>query len=289
MISIILPVRNCERTIIAAVYSIINQVFQEWELIVLDDGCSDLTVSLVGQISDKRIKIFSDGLRRGFAQRLNQGIQLATGEYIARMDGDDICYDDRLVIQYKYMRDHPEIDLVGGSVMVFDSYGQAKGTRSPPSEHGEICRKPYSGFPIAHPTFLGKADWFRRWRYSELSGGACDYDLMLRSHLKSRFGNVDKIILGYREDGVTLKKSLRYRMELARSLLCGFSNGGRKIAVQGLVLVAAKSAFEAVAVSTGLQSVLLRHRARPAKVSEIARWNQVWERTLQFCKQTHRK
>jgi hypothetical protein len=107
--------------------------------------------------------------------------------------------------------------------------------------------------------------------------------------LKSRFGNVDKIILGYREDGVTLKKSLRYRMELARSLLCGFSNGGRKIAVQGLVLVAAKSAFEAVAVSTGLQSVLLRHRARPAKVSEIARWNQVWERTLQFCKQTHRK
>ena len=92
LVTVAMPVRNCEKTIAAAVRSVLNQTFQDWEMLVVDDGSSDGTVAEVRRFEDKRIMLHLDGQSKGLPARLNEAIGVASGEYFARMDGDDVCY-----------------------------------------------------------------------------------------------------------------------------------------------------------------------------------------------------
>ncbi|PSB51390.1 glycosyltransferase family 2 protein, partial [Chroococcidiopsis cubana CCALA 043] len=90
LVSIGMPVFNCEQVLTSAVNSIVNQTYQNWELILIDDGSKDKTLEVANSFSDPRIKVISDGLNLKLPRRLNQAISLSKGKYFARMDGDDI-------------------------------------------------------------------------------------------------------------------------------------------------------------------------------------------------------
>src|SRR5260370_39399684 len=126
-VSIGMPVCNCESTVRAAVQSILNQTFNDWELLVIDDGSSDQTVNLVRTYVDPRIRVFADGKHEGLVARLNQAIGLSRGRYFARMDGDDISYPERLALQVEFMTQHSETDLVGGGVLTRGGGGRLLG------------------------------------------------------------------------------------------------------------------------------------------------------------------
>lgn len=278
LVSIAMSVRNCGRTVAMAVQSILNQTFSDWELIIINNGSTDETLSELAQFRDSRIAIYSDGESKGLPARLNEALSLASGTYFARMDGDDVSYPRRLELQLAYLRLHREVDVLGGGVMVFGKDGCALGIRMAPECHSKICCRPYGGFSMAHPTFFGKTDWFRRFGYREIADRCEDQDLLLRAFRTSRYANLPCIVLGYHEQlNLSVGKILRSRRFFARMVLAEYVRHGEYwIGYRGVVEQILKGAVDVMAVLTGMQYRLLRHRALPANSEEIATWKEVW-------------
>jgi glycosyltransferase involved in cell wall biosynthesis len=277
-VSIGMPVRNCERTLEMAIRSIVRQTYHNWELLIMDDGSTDKTVAIARRFGDTRIKVASDGVHRGLPTRLNEAISLSTGKYFARMDGDDVSYPERFARQIQYLEEHSEIDLLGAGILVFKGDGCVRGTRTIWQTHEEICGRPWAGFYLPHPTWMGKTNWFRKHCYQPEAVRMEDQELMLRTYRTSRFASLEEILVGYREDSFSLKKSLSSRVHFAK-LLIGLPMQGRNnrfLALRGIVEHGLKAMIEIFAVSTGMPDQILRHRALPVNRGEEARWEKVW-------------
>jgi len=277
---VLLPARNAQRTLALAVRSIVEQTYSNWELLVLDDASSDATVDIARGFGDERIRVLGDGSWRGLAARLNQGIDAARGSLLARLDADDIAYPERLAHQVRFLQAHPEVDLVGAGAVVFGDDGQAFGRFPAPPTHAEICRRPWSGFHLPHPTWMGRVDWFRRFRYRpEQDRAAQDQDLLLRSFRSSTFANLPEMLIGYRQHELSWRKFARGRIQWARAALREARlrrNWYAMIVVPAVQL--AKGAYETAVIACGLGRRLLRHRALPLPQTERERWDQLWRR-----------
>jgi glycosyltransferase involved in cell wall biosynthesis len=277
LVSVAMPVRNCQNTIAAAIRSILNQTYTHWELLILEDGSSDETLRIARGFGDPRIKIFSDGIPQGIVPRLNQAIDLAQGEYFARMDGDDVSYPDRLMKQVEFMGKHPEVDVVGGQMLIFKGSGEPIGRRHAPIQHQEICRMPTDQFQMAHPTFFGRWVFFKRHRYRPVARLCEDQDLLLRSYRDGCFANLPYLVYGYREERIDLRKIAIARRAYGKILFDAFSQQRRvDLALRGVTVQAAKMLLDWVAVTSGLNYRLLRHRALPLAASERDEWLRVW-------------
>lgn len=280
LVTIGMPVRNCQGTLPLAIRSLFLQTYRHWELLIIDDGSTDQTLAVARSFADPRIKIFADGNWLGLAARLNQAIASSCGKYFARMDGDDVAYPGRLECQVRYLEEHSEIDLVGAQVVVFRSHGILLGKRTGPEKSDTICARPYAGFPMVHPTYVGRLEWFQRHRYKKEIIGALheDQELLLRTYRFSRFANVPEILLGYREERLDLKKMLRGRLYFARAAIREFSRQRRPLlSVCAVFSQASKALLDCAAVFSGLGYRLLRHRAQPLTMTEHKEWEEVWK------------
>ncbi len=285
LISIGMPVRNARSTLELAVRSIRQQTCRDWELLLIDDGSTDDTARLARRLaeSDPRIRVSADGRRLGLPGRLNQAIAEGRGAFFARMDGDDVSYPDRLRRQLGYLDAHPEVDLVGAYAVVFRPDGEAIGRRAGGEHHEAICARPHAGVGIMHPSFFGRLAFFRRFGYRPSAHRCEDQDLLLRAIRRDRTGrgaryaNVPEILIGYREGDLVLRKLLASRLYLARSLLVENGKQGRPFsAARGVVEQSLKAAVDAVAIVSGLDYRLLRHRALPMDAAERTGWSRVW-------------
>jgi glycosyltransferase involved in cell wall biosynthesis len=277
VVSIGMPVRNCERTLRLAVGSIVAQTYRNWELLLIDDGSSDGTVEVARSFQDSRINVFADGLALGLVARLNQAIALSKAKYFARMDGDDVAYPERLERQLAHLESHPEVDLIGAALLVFGQHGTPLGKRVARTDHEAICSTPASGFGLAHPTYVGRLEWFRRHGYREQAFRCEDQDLLLRTYRFSRFANLPDILLGYREETIALPKLLPARRCLARAMFTEFRKQKRlDLALRGVLGQAMRALADCLAVGTGLGYSILRHRAMPISTSERQQWMQLW-------------
>jgi glycosyltransferase involved in cell wall biosynthesis len=276
-VSIAMPVRNNQRTIGAAIRSIINQTYSDWELLLIDDGSSDNTVRIAEEFSDSRIKILSDGSSLGLAARLNQAIQLSNADFFARMDGDDVSYPRRLELQVRYLQEHPRVDVVGTGMLVYDPSGRVLGKRVGPTSHAAICARPASGFPLAHATFVGRTSFFKKYKYRASAIKSQDQDLLLRAYRHSEFANIPEVLYGVCEE-LNLKKLMKSRYFFARSVWRELGLHQQQWrAVPAIVEQLLKSLVDAVAMGTGLNHRLLRHRARPVSAEEIKQWEEIWK------------
>lgn len=276
LVSIGMPVFNCAATLAAAIRSVLLQTYQHWELLILDDGSTDETTAVAGSFDDPRIRVLFDSRNLGLAHRLNQAVAVARGEYFARMDGDDICYPERLERQVAFLQGSPETDLVGAGGVVFDRRGRAVGMLPLRRTHEEICARPWSGFYLAHPTWMGRREWFARHPYREGSRRAQDQDLLLRTYRVSRFAALPGIALGYRQNRLSLGHILRGRyyfmLALSRQLLAG---ADWRLA-RGLVEQPLKALVDIVAIGSGAGYRILRHRALELSREQRLVWDRVW-------------
>jgi glycosyltransferase involved in cell wall biosynthesis len=277
LISIGMPVKNCQHTLELAVCSILWQTYENWELLILEDGSIDNTLEVISRFDDKRIRVFHDGKSLGLIQRLNQAIALSKGSLFARMDGDDISYPERFEKQVALLTKEPEIDLVGAYMIIFGKNGFPHGKRGFLVNHEDIVSKPINGFPMAHPTFMGRLEFFRRFLYDERAFRCEDQDLLLRSYRFSQFANVPDILLAYREEIIDLKKQLKGRWFLALALAREFRRQGKLgLASRAIFGQMLKASVDCVAVGSGLNYRLLRHRARSATLQERQKWLEIW-------------
>jgi len=281
LVSIAMPVLNCENTVASAIRSIIQQTYENWELFIIDDGSSDRTVEIASQFTDERLRVLSDGCHKGLTVRLNESIELSRGKYYARIDGDDIAYPQRLQRQLAFLDSHPGLDLVGSFMMVFGTGGKALGKRSRKiSRSGgiEICLR---SIPLSHPTFLGYKDWFRQNMYNVSDNPfnndpVCDQKLLIKTMATRSSAVVPEILLGYREEELTFSKQWRYRKMYFKSFRDLAQWVGVSKAILLLSVQLAKLVGDFITIETGLKYRILCNRASPIAVDEISEWGQVW-------------
>lgn len=125
-ISVIIPLFNKVDFIKEAIDSVLNQTFQDFEIIVVDDGSTDGSQEIVKSYTDKRIRFYQNEKNLGTAENANRCIELATAPYIARLDADDVMLNNRLAIQYDFMEQHPEIGISSGSLELFGALNEIK-------------------------------------------------------------------------------------------------------------------------------------------------------------------
>ena len=218
-VTIALAVFNGADTVRLAIESILQQSYSNFEFIIIDDGSMDDTLQVVKSFDDPRIRLVEGKNNMGLSSRLNQAVDMANGHYFSRMDSDDISYPERIEKQLDYLQRHPDIDLLGANIALFDDLFRLKGKLNTAESHADICAKPWNGFYLPHPTWMGKTDWFRAHPYYSFADGAEDQNLLLRSFHNSCFACMKDILLAYRETERPLKKTLRARAIFARSAL----------------------------------------------------------------------
>lgn len=284
LVSIVLPTYNSSATLRAALMSVQMQTLKEWELLVVDDGSTDNTVSIVTGLSDERIRLLTGRSNRGIAHALNKGIALCRAPVIARMDADDICFPDRLQKQFDFLVANPSIDLVGSGMMIFKDSGTPLGVFPVKERHEEICARPWQGFYLPHPTWMGRREWFMNNPYDENARKAQDQSLLLQTHRTSRFAAIPQPLLGYRQDAVSLQKSFAGRQIFALSLLRYYLATGRPdLAVRGVAGQMVKLCADVMVLHMGIGRSLLAHRAgKPTHDQELLnRWKILWESVSQ--------
>jgi glycosyltransferase involved in cell wall biosynthesis len=280
-ISIGMPIFNCEKTLAIAIRSILNQTYSNWELLLIEDGSSDRSLEVARSFIDPRISVFADHLHKGLAPRLNQAVEASRGEYFARMDGDDVSYPERLERQLQYLERHPEVDLLGCGMIVFKDDGSVVGIRPAPETHERICRRPWAGFQVGHPTWMGRKEWFRAHQYDAKAVRAEDQVLLLRSYSASRFACLPEILCGYREDQLVLRKILASRYAFTIAVFREFCERGNYfIAMGGILQQCVKALVDTFAVATNLNYRVLRHRAGSFDQFALEHWEKVCSQVL---------
>jgi len=273
-----MSMRDSAATLNSAIRSIIWQTLTDWELVLIDDGSRDDSATRVAAFGDPRIRIIRHEESRGLACRLNEAVRLARGEFIARMDADDICYPERLAVQVGVLRSDPGIDVVASKAVVFRRQGEIVGVMSTPTTHDEIVAQPYRGFMFPHPTWCGRAVWFRKYQYDERLWITQDQELLLRAAGSSRFSAVGKILLGYRKERLGLAKSLRGRMIYSAAIWRhARQSGAYARAVTDIFLHLTKFAAEVTASGVGAEEWLLKQKLNSSLTPEEAeQWHMVW-------------
>lgn len=201
LVTIAIPVYNGMPYLRDTIQSVVNQTYKDWVLYLINDGSKDDSLKIMNEFAakDSRIIIIDDGLNKGLIARLNQSTAMTTTKYYARMDADDIMYLTRIEEQVNFLESHPEIDVVGASIMTIDS---SNNIISSGLCYGKVER-------FIHPTVMGKSEWFKENPYCNWAIRAEDFELWTRTNRQSNFWALNKPLLFYREFGLpTLKKTL---------------------------------------------------------------------------------
>ncbi len=195
-ISALLPVFNGEKYLKEAILSILEQRFSDFELLIINDGSKDNSLNIILSFQDPRIRLINHTENRGLIQSLNEGISLANGKYIARMDADDISMPHRFSTQFKYMEENPDVGVCGSFVQVI---GTGEEWRMPVEPEEVKCRL-FLQCCMAHPTVMIRKKVLDEYnvRYDPDYIHAEDYKMWTELVMHCKLVNLPEVLLYYR-------------------------------------------------------------------------------------------
>ena len=213
-----------------SIESILDQSYRDFEfIIVLDNPENILHKKIISEYmkKDKRIRFYENKINIGLTKSLNKAISYAKGEYIARMDADDISLKKRLELQYRYLTQY-NYDLIGGITQMIDEDGTTiYSIKKIPTDLKKIKKVLKYGQCIAHPTWFGKREIFNELNgYREIP--LCeDYDFTLRAVMKNyKISNLNETVLKYRMTSNSISRSNLYTQFLYMKYITkNYSNG----------------------------------------------------------------
>jgi glycosyltransferase involved in cell wall biosynthesis len=201
-VTILMPVFNALPYLKDAVKSIQGQTFEDFVCLAIDDGSSDGSVDYLQSVGDPRIQVLADGLHRGMGAALNLGFSRTTTEYVARMDGDDLCSRDRLALQVAMLDRNKTIGVVGTQFTYFGNKGKKGFARQLPTEHLSIVAGLNKGvLSLIHGSLMMRTERFREVGGYRFAGIGEDWDLFLRLAEITQFANVPQVAYFYRLHG----------------------------------------------------------------------------------------
>ncbi len=200
-ISVIMSVYNGETYLKEAIESVINQTFKNWELIIINDCSTDATGEILADFAskDERIKVHTNEVNLKLPTSLNKAISLGQGKYIARMDADDICLENRLYEQYKFMEENEDIDLSSCRFMTVKNGVYASGGAGGRIDNDAVCAMLLVSNPILHPGVIAKASVMKEFNYDTTLTCTEDLELWTRlSMANKKMAILPKCLLIYR-------------------------------------------------------------------------------------------
>ena len=226
-VSVIMGVYNCSKTICEAITSVQAQTFENWELIVCDDGSTDDTWEILSHIAkyDSRIFLLQNQANLGLNKTLNKCLETASGEYIARMDGDDVSLPTRFQKQVFFLDEHPEFSIVSSLMIYFDEQGEwgVSVNVEYPSKEDVVC-----GSPICHaPSMMRREALVKIGGYStnKSTKRVEDVDLWIRMYETGYYCyNIQEPLYKMRNDANALnRRKYRYRINSTITRIKGCS------------------------------------------------------------------
>ena len=200
LISVILPVYNTERYIEASIQSVLNQTYRNFELIILNDASTDGSKEIIRSFNDERIRYVENEQNLRLIKTLNKGVELARGEYIARMDADDICHPSRFERQLRFLQQDKSYVMCGSWAKIIDSNGNKTGRIKRIDTDGLLKVNMLFTTPFVHPTVMIKTDALKKNLYSEEAIHCEDMELWPRLAMNTpfRFARIPEYLLEYR-------------------------------------------------------------------------------------------
>jgi glycosyltransferase EpsE len=230
LVSVVMGAYNCMGTVGASVESILGQDYRDLEFLICDDGSTDSTASVIESHAreDSRIVFLRNDRNEGLARTLNRCLEAASGEYVARMDGDDISRSDRIGMQLRFLEANPAYDLCGSSMALFDGSGVWGRVDYPerPEPRDFLLRSPF-----VHPSVIFRTAVLRAaggYDCDPAIGRSEDYELFMRLYASGSKGyNFREYLLEYREElGAYRKRKFKYAVAEARVRARGFHRLG---------------------------------------------------------------
>ena len=219
LISVILPLYNEPESLAKqAIDSILTQTYSKLEIILLlDNPGNDILKNILSEYGkkDKRIIVAINEKNKGLPETLNKGIDMATGDFIARMDGDDISTADRLEKQLAYMQTHPQTDLLGSDAFAINEEGKLIGEyHKLATDYSQKMMLRHISINLIHPTWFGKSKLFKQCKYRNFTHCE-DYDFMIRAYaLGYHFHNLKEKLFYVRIQQTSLRSvSRKYAYE----------------------------------------------------------------------------
>lgn len=195
-LTILISTFNCGKYISQAIESIFEQSYKDFEIIIIDDGSTDNTCEIIRGY--KGIRYFQNPVNVGISRSLNLGIDLAQGEYIARMDADDLMLGNRLEDQINFLKENPDYGMVGGWYNLVNQDGIIRHTVCTLTDHHFLKLALLFRNQFAQPTVTGRTELFKLLRYDETLICAEDHDLWIRFSKIAKITNIPKLFLSYR-------------------------------------------------------------------------------------------
>lgn len=197
-VTVLMPVYNGEKYLREAIDSILSQTFSGFEFLIINDGSTDRSVEIINSYEDPRIRLIDNDGNLGVAATLNEGLKLAEGKYIARMDCDDVSLPTRLEKQVEFMDSHP---LVGISGTWIEMVGAREGCiwKTPVTHEKIVCTLLFES-ALAHPSVIIRKSVvdINRLEYDPSFKHVEDYELWLRASRFTRLANLGEVHLLYR-------------------------------------------------------------------------------------------
>lgn len=228
-ISVLMATYNNALYLRECIDSVLAQTFDDFEFIIVNDASTDETKPILESYNDPRIRLLHNQVNQKLSASLNRGLEIATGEYLARIDSDDVCLPERFEQQFRFLESYQEVGALGTQVHNISTDGTYSRVGSPtPTTPNMTTWQTVLGYPIAHPTLM-----IRRSLLNTVGGYDTDYpyaqDQALWSKLifETRLTNLDEVLVLYRQHKLSslnrIKDKRQYelqaRCEVASKLL----------------------------------------------------------------------
>lgn len=273
LVTIGLPFFDEQRHLGDAIRSVLAQTFEDFELLLVDDGSRDESLAVARSFRDPRITVLADGHRRHLPSRLNEIVRRAGAPYIARMDADDVMHPTRIARELAVLEARPSCDVVGTWAALADGEGRPFAVIEtppvPPTPADVLLRGAF-----AHPTVLGRRSWFAANPYDETLTRTEDRDLWCRTASTSEFALLQECLYVFRVDADKRSFLASYveaqRQNRAIFAKYGPAMVGRVESSRLIALTYAKTFVMRALVRTGRADRLIRRRGRPPTEHELA-------------------
>jgi glycosyltransferase involved in cell wall biosynthesis len=200
LVTVLMSTYNDASYLAESVESVLGQTFGDFEFLIVDDGSTDGTRDVLGAVHDPRVRVRRNAENLGLTRSLNLGLDAASGQFVARMDADDVCFPERLARQVEFLQSRPDVGIVGCSRELVDERGRFVAHASAAEDDSRIRWKCLLGNPFAHPTVMLRRDVLdrNRLRYDKQYRTAQDYELWTRLLAVTRGANLREPLLKYR-------------------------------------------------------------------------------------------
>ncbi|MBT6958050.1 MAG: glycosyltransferase [Opitutae bacterium] len=222
IVSVLLPFHDAFATLKGAVASIREQTFQDWELILVDDGSTDGSRDLARYLTlrDSRIHLIEMS-HKGIVDALNTGLKAVSGDFVARMDADDLCFPERLARQFAFLEGHPDIGLVSclvehcGDPCAQQGYAEYIRWINELVDPNDISMQRFVESPFAHPSVMFRRELVNKYGSYMHGDFPEDYDLWLRWMERGvRMAKVQEVLLQWMDlPGRLSRTDVRYRLK----------------------------------------------------------------------------